>query len=279
MLSTEAQALAKQLNSQSRKKREAALNHIRALPHEKAVWMIIALGTSLPDERRSGSLLSDAPVIALPMLIIPLTLYLFYVYDKIIPKHLSGPFIIMLVGLYFYFWNQAIKKYQGQWVYPLFAEYENVYLVAPTLRSWKTAPKFARPYLQTCLTRSLPLMTSEAANGMSAPERATLRKLVLSSNPQLCVIILNTLTRMENTSAIPTIETLLTHQISEEVRAAAEACLAQLKAIKAAEQEGKILLRPSHDTTEEKTLLRIAEASKPEDERQLLRPGGGEKNP
>ena len=122
-------------------------------------------------------------------------------------------------------------------------------------------------------------MTSEAANGMSSPERTTLRKLILNPNSQLCVAILNTLTRMENTAAIPTIEILLTRRIGEEVREAAVACLVKLKAIKAAEQEGKILLRPSHDTTEEKTLLRIAEASKPEDERQLLRPGGGEKNP
>ena len=275
MLTTEAQALAKQLNSPSRKKREAALDHIRALPHERAVWIIIALGTSSPEERRSGSLLSDAPIITLPMISIPLTLYLLYVYDKIIPKHLSGPLIVVLVVLYFHSWNQAIKKYQGHWVYPLFAEYEDAYLVAPSLRSWKTAPKSAHSSLETCLTRSLPLMTSEAANGMSPSERATWRKLVLSSNPQLCLTILNTLTRIEDTSAIPTVETLLTRRIEEDVRAAAEACLAQLKAIKAAEQESKILLRPSHDTTGEKTLLRTVEAVKSEDEQQLLRPGSG----
>lgn len=277
MLSTEAQALAKQLNSQSRKKREAALDHVRALPHERAVPMIIALDASTLNERRSDSLSGFVPISAITMINLLLTYFL------VLQTTFSPPFVLLFVltvtVLHSLIWNQAIKKYQGQWVYPLFAEYEDAYLVAPTLRSWKTAPKSARLSLETCLTRSLPLMTGEAANGMSAPERATLRKLVLSPNSQLCITILNTLTRMEDTSAISTVETLLTRRIGEDVREAAEVCLAQLKAIKAAEQEGKVLLRPSHDTTEEKTLLRIAEASKPEDERQLLRPGSGERTP
>ena len=158
-------------------------------------------------------------------------------------------------------------------------------LIAPLLRVWKSTVPSDIPLINRSLLQNLPLLTSQNVAAFPLSERITLRNLIQCPYPPLQIAVLETLSRIEDTEAIPTIERALRESsevIAPEVRTVAEVCLLKLKAVKVAEQQSKILLRPSHDTTGADTLLRVAlpiSEDDAEERRELLRPDEGVKPP
>ncbi len=245
------------------------MERVRAMPHEQVVQITVELTNLQGPERIVDS--GQTMLIGFSGVVIfyGLTFWLGF----LIRLHAGFSAILMMVwGLLAVLFTRLLIQYQGDWVFPLLGEYHDVRLIAPALTSWKYAPAAARPYLEACLICDLPLLTPEAALELTSPQRTVLRKLLLHPQPHFCLAVLRTLSRLQDTEAISTLETLLTRRVEGGVQAFAETCLAQLRAIKAAEVEGKILLRASGNAADEETLLRAVKTEKPMDERHLLRP-------
>lgn len=272
MRNPEIKALAKQLNYLSPKKQRVALESIRALPNEEAIKTIVEL-TQMPLFERI-----QVPVYtSLVMLALIVLLFAFILRVPFPPefRHFIAPIapaLFIAAGWHISF--SVGMKYLGEWVYPLLSEYKDARLIQPTLQAWGKNG-LAKEIVGLALINNLPLLTPELAFTLTTPERQTLRNLVLSPAPELCLVVLETLPRIEDTLAILNIEQLLKSECNANVKEKAIACLEHLRAVRDLEKQSKMLLRPSQDTTNETVLLRVAKSVEAEDERQLLRPGSG----
>lgn len=274
MPNSETTALATQLNSPFRKKRTAALDHIRAMPHDKAVETILELAQYSTFYRAATQL----PVY-LPLVVVLTTLILMCAPLPLPFNFWQSLGLKIVLNLYLmatcFVLVFALKR-SSLWICPLLTEYRDTRLIQLAL-NLLADDGIARVRLLTrSLTDHLPSLTPELAATYTSQERLTLRNLLLRPEHELRLAVLDALTRIEDTAAIPNVERLLSREIAGDVRANAERCLERLKEVRAAERESKILLRPSQERGGSETLLRMSRETKSEDEAQLLRPGSGE---
>ena len=268
--------LAKQLRHSSAKKREAAVTHIRAMPPDKAVKTIIEI-------LQEGPRLRDALTERMTITVFAVVFFAVFRWFMAPPgADLGTPLIVPLlvvffVGLGYTFLGNSART-SNALLLEIAAKYRDVRLITPLLRTWKSTMPSDLPSVNRSLLQNLPLLASQNVADFPLAERTTLRNLILCPYPPLQIAVLETLLRIEDTEAIPTIERALREEansIAVEVKTFAETCLTQLKALKTAEQQSKILLRPSHDTTGADTLLRVAPQETEDDageKRELLRP-------
>ena len=273
-MDTLTKALTADLHSPNKRRREAALDRIRALPEEDAIKMLIALMN--PSDHQSRSWIIDLVV---PM---PVTIVLCVSINPFSPigaalnesiflfSSCMMVCILISIGLG--------RKLSGktEWVTPLLPHYSDTRLITPCLSEWKASQGKKRGFLEACLVRNLPRLTPEIAEKMAMEKRKQLRELVFVESLALQCVTLQTLLQIEDVNAIPNVETLLKNTPNSEVQEAAEACLSGLRELKQREKDREVLLRPSLEKNGKEVLLRPATSRHDEDEQQLLRPGSGE---
>lgn len=259
------------------------MTHIRAMPPDDAVKTIIEI-------LQEGPRLRDALTERMTITVFAVVFFALFRWFMAPPgADLGTPLIVPLlvvffVGLGYTFLGVSTRK-SNALILEIAAEYHDVRLIAPLLRVWKSTVLSDIPLINRSLLQNLPLLTSQSVAAFPLSERITLRNLIQCPYPPLQIGVLETLSRIEDTEAIPNIERTLREEVNSmdaEVKTLAETCLLKLKAVKVAEQQSKILLRPSHDTTGANTLLRIAlpeTEDNAEEKRELLRPDEGAKPP
>jgi len=273
MTNSKTRLLTTELNSTSRRRREKALDQIRAMPHGQAVKTIARLASIRPVARLYPSKQIVFRATA-GLFLVLLTLIVAPDGNSLGNLIREAALSLYLVGIGYVAFN-LVAKYRSPWVHPLLTEYEDGRLVAPVLKMLRYPYKPSTKMLEASLLQNLPHLTYKLALSMSTAERVALRELTRNHLSSLRLITLEALLRIEDTEAIPLIARLLKHETDPKVRAVAEDCLYKLRAIQDRKAEGNVLLRPSNDTTGETTLLRVAHAVATEEEQQLLRPGSG----
>jgi len=259
------------------------MTHIRAMPPDDAVKTIIEI-------LQEGPRLRDALTERMTITVFAVVFFaLFPWFMAPSGADLGTPLIVPLlvvffVGLGYTFLGVSTRK-SNALILEIAAEYHDVRLIAPLLRVWKSTVLSDIPLINRSLLQNLPLLTSQNVAAFPLSERITLRNLIQCPYPPLQIAVLDTLTQIEDTEAIPNIERAAREEVNSmdaEVKTLAETCLLKLKTVKAAEQQSKILLRPSHDTTGADTLLRVAlpiSEDDAEERQELLRPDEGAKPP
>ena len=270
---TELEILIKKLDSPVEGKRWAAREYILSLPDAEATEIIFAMSRKSPDTTTTFKQMACSLMGALLLfsLFIPLAL----MSDEEKRTGAIIAFSIILLSLMRRFAHQALLIRRDHQLYLQLPRCRDARFVEPALISLTYFYGSAEIAVKHSLQHNLPLLTKEEAQTFAPREQKMLRNLILLHNPPLNVAVLEALARIEDTGAIPNVERVLKTAGDNEVRTAAEACLIQLNAAKAAERESGILLRPSQNTDGEKTLLRPTTV-KPEDENELLRPSDEE---
>lgn len=273
MPTSEIDTLVKQLDSLSRKKRQSAYDYIRDLPDERAIEIIATICERRPApgavlKRTVCNLYSAVFIVSFVFLII-MFLSASQSEKAVLPSFLVG------LCLIFRFTHRANLLYLHHQLYLQLPRYQDARFAVYALKLFPNSYGSAELALKKSLERNLPLLTKEMAQALPSSERMTLRGQVLLSHPKLDVVVLETLSRIEDTAAMPMITRMFRHEKDEIVKKAAEACLATLREVQKAEKEHKILLRPSQESGAEKTLLRVPQdgnSTDTKDKQELLRP-------
>jgi len=273
MPTSEIDTLVKQIDSLSRKKQQIAYDYIRDLPDERAIQIIGAISQRRPTLNAvlKGTLFNFHGLGFMAAFLFLTTM----LFNDTQCERAILPLFVVVGYLLTYLYRQSYHILHSHQLYVQLPQYRDARFAVYALKLLPGSYGNAEIALKKSLERNLPLLTKKIAQGLPYQERMTLRGQVLLSHPKLDVVVLETLSRIEDTAAIPMITRMFRHEKDEAVKRAAEACLATLREVQKAEKEHKILLRPSQESGAEKTLLRVPQdgnSTDTKDKQELLRP-------